>query len=151
MSSTNFPLDDSHTSAIDNLRELVLDRVKVGMQTFVSHQVVDDVRVEILADFLGNQLRAGITTYVLADHLAPATHTATFQRPASTWQHVKASLFPGLWRRLRRPARFVTESIMIDVASWATFPQAEIAYPAELGPVRMLQQLNQLPYFGWGR
>jgi hypothetical protein len=67
---------------IDDFRTLVLERLKVAVRHDIARPVLEQADVRVISDVFSDRLAVQLSSYVLADKLAPATHTVTFQRPA---------------------------------------------------------------------
>lgn len=122
------------------MTEFALDLRKVAAMVESSDVWLHDVRVDQATDFITGKLIHRITGYILADHLASDRQSAFRDFPASWWQHTKAAHFPTVSRWLRRPPRYVRDTVTFTVDTSAVFPQASVPYPLALGPVRIHQQ-----------
>ena len=123
-----------------NLPSITLERLKVASAVSLSPSILHDMELHQAEDYIVGTLVYKLSSYLLADELAPATKDFTYSTWASWWQHAKHVMFPTFSRWLRRPPRQAHHTITVEVRNWATFPQATTVYPKELGPVRIMQQ-----------
>ena len=123
------------------LTRIALERLVVGVQQRIGGAFLrDSLRAESYLDALIDDLAVMLRGYVLADRLEEHTRTVRFEHtvdePASWWQMLKRDHFPG-WLLARFPiqTRALThkETRTVSFAKFATFPEANVTYPKELG------------------
>lgn len=123
---------------VKDFETLTLERLKVAYMQQASSYVVRNADIRVVSDILTDQLVARLESHVMADRLEPSDGAVTFVVWASTWQHVKASLFPTFSRWLRRPPRKRPVRVPITAQNFTTFPTCRTDYPPDLGrPVRL--------------
>lgn len=88
-----------------------------------------------------------LTVYVLADKLPPEqiveTTRVVVRVPASWWDEFKNTYRNRWWLRAlvrRRPVALVdivrVVTVTVDLRRWRAFPEADVPFPREFGPVR---------------
>lgn len=127
---------------------LELEARKVTTGVAVPQGLLDTATFDIHQE-VADGLLISLTDYVLSDHLATDQKVVFSKRPATWWQHTKAVHFPTFSRWLRRPPRYVHEEVVVEVQSFATFPESTISYPKELGADRKVQIVTQRPLLTW--
>ena len=91
---------------------------------------------------------------VLAEKLPPETinesRIAVWNFPRSWWQHFKLEHSESWWLGWlvrRRPVQYAVHdkqvTLTVNLERYRTFPQANIAYPSELGPYVNVAYLNK--------
>jgi hypothetical protein len=103
--------------------------------------MVQGLDFDVFVDMLYGNLVAALYSYVLAEHLADATHTFYFSWPASALQRFKLRHLWLLRWHLLPKVKWANASSTVDVKSWATFPQSTLAAPT-LGPAVYMQQVS---------
>lgn len=124
--------------------EVLLHRMKVGMQTRVGASFLDSMRLEVFHDYL-DDIVLKLRAEVLADKLPPdhVTESRTIKVPRSWWDHWKEehqnSWWAGWFARWRGYRTHVIRlSVSVDLQRFWAYPQANIALPPRMGdPVRM--------------
>lgn len=124
--------------------EVLLHRMKVGMQTTVGATFLESMRMEVLQDFMGDMILK-LRAEVLADKLPPEwVHESKIARvPLSWWDHWKqaheSSWWAGWFARWRgHRTREIELEVRVDLQRFWAYPQANIALPPRMGdPVRM--------------
>jgi hypothetical protein len=147
-------------------RELVLERLKVASVGRISRQLLVEAEIRTVMEMMADQLAVELSAHVLAHSTVRKQHRLVVEYPATAWDHVKATLARWTWqgggvkvhglrtephpapRRLRRlvswwlrrhPVRVTAEAVSVDFSEYATFPEAQIAYPKDLGRVVFAQ------------
>lgn len=139
---------------LDGLRELVLDRVRVGLREEMSAELELRLDVERIADVFGDRLVWRLTTELLEYRLPPATMRRTVFVEGGHWRwltpldHFRARYVGRWWARLLGPARAewidtsTSREVVLDIRQSWTFPEARVVFPAELGTVRFMTWSN---------
>lgn len=133
-------------------REVVLSWRKFVMQNQIP-DCIADADISVVGDHFTEGMIIRARGFVLGEklpsHTETATGYATFEAPATWWQHVKHQHGHRWWLRLlvrRRPARMAVEVRRVDLtATWeqmAAYPWADLttAVPQSFGlgrPVRL--------------
>src|SRR6266567_2486695 len=71
-----------------DLESVALERLQVAAQATLTPQVLADAKLDVIR-YTADQLLMRLESYVLAQHLADHTETATVRVPASWWDHWK--------------------------------------------------------------
>jgi hypothetical protein len=119
------------------------------IEKYENHLLNDWQLVEALPELQGKRLACycapkpchGDLLAWLADHLADASRTFHFSWPASWWQRWKID-HPRCARFLT-PVRYIKAQANVEVASWATYPEATLITP-ELGKPYIIQEVRAL-------
>ena len=119
---------------------LTLEQLQVAARNVLSPSILQSARIDEISEIITGNLVHQLSVYLMADELAPVTKTFSYETFGSWWQHTKAVAFPTFSAWMRRPPRMQRHQVTVNVRNWATFPQATIPYPKELGPVRMYQR-----------
>lgn len=105
---------ENNRLAEDN--QLILSWHKLGAQTLLSREMVEDARFDVRETLTGDLLMQ-LQAYVLGEKLPENTVTATgsvsVEYPASWWQHFKHTYRAHWWIRAlarRRPPRMQTKT-----------------------------------------
>lgn len=118
-----------------------LDLRQVAAQEFITHNVITGLqRVELqrYEEMMLDRIVYRLNAYVMAEHLADAEHTFTFQWLDGAWQRFKAKHLPTFLRwRIVRPLKYHTEAKTVEVRSWATFPESTLRVPDLGAPIYM--------------
>ena len=97
------------------------------------------------AHYQADRMLCRLTADVLTEKLPPETinesRIAVWNFPRSSWQHFKLEHSESWWLGWlvrRRPVQYAVHdkqvTLTVDLERYRTFPQANIAYPPELGP-----------------
>ena len=119
---------------------ITLEKLKIASAFALSPSVIHQMELHRAEDFITENLVYRLSSYLLADELAPVAKDFTYETWASWWQHTKHALFPTFSAWARRPPKMARHTVTVEVRNWATFPQATVVYPNDLGPVRIMQQ-----------
>lgn len=101
--------------------------------TFVNKGLLHDAKLERtdIARMTANQLAWRLEKLIYAYPLG----RMVVEYPATPWQHFRDTYFPrfaaGRWFLKRKPVR----TTAVVKSAFASFPEAHIAWPPELGPV----------------
>lgn len=113
---------------------VALERLRVGLDTYVTRHAV----LEVNEDALFDQIRIGLRSEVLAQRLdcRKAERVVSFEEPASAWQMFKRNHAESWWLGWlvrRRPVRNVThrKAVSLEVEAFAAYPDARIALPPD--------------------
>lgn len=117
---------------------LELDAVKVATRVPVPRALLAQSAFNVYEE-VADHLLMELSTYVLQDHLATDQKVVFSMQPESWWQHTKAVHFPTFSRWLRRPPRYTREEVLVEVKSFASFPEQTMHYPESLGKMRRVQ------------
>lgn len=133
--------------------DLLLERLRHVASVHLSSAVVESLELrqieEMLYDRLVMQLRAEILGHRLVQEEAEEHLRLVVTAPATWWDSLKRDVLPrlgraGRWYLRRHPVRItasvVRESMRVRFAEWATFPEASIVYPKQLGRVHVMQE-----------
>ncbi len=86
-----------------------------------------------------DELLVSLETYLLSEKLAEDSRTFHYSWPASAWQRWKLT-HPRVGRYL--PAvRYIKAQASVEVASWATYPEATLITP-DLGRPVIMQEVH---------
>lgn len=120
------------------IQQIVLERLKVGLQHRVGRHMLESMRPEFVVDHLSGDLTARLEAYVLAEKLPPVELTGreflTFMSPASPFQHWKRKHEAAWWlawfvRRwpVREDATTRTVTMTVDLTRYRSYPEADYA------------------------
>lgn len=146
------------------VKEIVLQRMEVGLSAALDPAVLHGAVLDVVAQHMYGTLTYRLRGYLLAEKYADDTYTATEVVPA-TWRDARRQerldavrQWPTLgwrrrvrlgwaclrwWRDLRRPVATRDVTLTVQVETYKTHPEAHIALPEDLGPVRILQQVRE--------
>lgn len=125
----------------DISREQIVLAWETWVETrIVSNEMLNDVGLTVLPDFVFPQMMLRLEKRILTQTLEDDTHTIRLAVPATWWDHWKQDhgrkwLGPLFMRRW--PPRMIDRVGTVDVTHLLTFPE-QTAYPVNLGkPVRV--------------
>lgn len=125
--------------------EIVLERMKVTAQAALGSSMVDSMELR-RSDHLGYMMDQ-LVFQLRAEVLSRPLGRIVYSFPATPWDHWKQKWLPrlgsvGRWYLSRHPVR---ESAKAFSAA-AIFPEANVAYPRELGHIKFTLQ-PELPHY----
>ncbi len=142
------------------IKEYVLEKMAMYAGTRISREVLVQSRIEVMDDFLTGTLAIKLAAYIMAEELEAVTETYGGQTatklgfyPASWWDAFKhkhfhgwlRKRFPTHWKKVKVTAR--TPTRQITLRRLATYPQANIAWPA-LGAATIKFQAVDREHYG---
>lgn len=129
---------EAESGTIPTGDELVLEKQIAAAITVVNREWLHDAKLERAehVNFITGQLAFRLEKLIWANPLG----RLEVSYPASPWEHFRSVYFPrtrlGRWFLQRKPVRETT----VIKSAYATFPEAHIAYPKELGrPVMVIR------------
>ena len=136
------------------------DQIALQWQRFASKQIVPKealfrcAHLDSFYDSILQELVLSLSSYALADKLAPKEYTVThsFSKPSSSWQHFKLNHEDSWWMRRfarRWPPRLIgeTKSTTIQIDTMVAFPHSGY-YPENLGKPVIIQTVNHFDLGG---
>jgi hypothetical protein len=124
------------------LERVVLNRIKVAAQAAVTRRVLEDADLQMVGDHLTDTLLVKLTSFVLAEHLASHTETATVRWPATSydaWVYEHPRAYSWISRYIWRlpPARQASRTLVTTWTEQAAYPYAQLRVPPDpkMGPV----------------
>jgi hypothetical protein len=112
---------------------LMLEWQRVASSHAIGAATLREAELHQFFDVVTDSLVHGLTTFVLTEQLPPKEVTKEVEVPETWWQHTKLVHFPTFSRWLRRPPRFRTITMHVEVEGMLTFPHSNLVYPKKLG------------------
>lgn len=140
-------MPEEHTLVLERLRHVASTALSPALvATLETHTFEHTFRDQLIM-----QLRAEVLGHRLVNEEASGALRVIVTYPASGWDAFKRDAAPrlgrlGRWWLRRHPvrltARVVREAWGVTFREWATFPEASIVYPRELGAVHVRQSAS---------
>jgi hypothetical protein len=116
---------------------VMFDHLKVAASRRLSPSLAQHLSFDIVPT-IGDELLYELSTAVMAEKLAEDSRTFNFAWPRSRWQRYKER-HPWIMKRLG--CKYFRATAMVEVASWATFPESTIVVP-DMGKPVIVQQVS---------
>ena len=135
------------------VQEIVLERVKLGLEHRVGATVLESMRPEVIIDQLSGEMVYRLRAHVLAEKLPPVEvsdqKSVTFESPASPFQHWKQkhartwwlAWFVGRWP-VRQEATTKTVRMTVNLTKYRSYPEANYAIPDGFGAPVLIHTLS---------
>jgi hypothetical protein len=123
------------------VKDIVLERLKVGIAQQISPALAANLTVEQQVDFMRN-LVFRMQSEFLGDKLAEDAYEQSIEVPATAWDHVKQDWLPTFTRWFRWKVRTRRAVATFRVRDYHAFPESTMVYPRELGQHVKLQMVD---------
>lgn len=141
----------------EDVQEILLERVPVGLSDAVGTHVLDSVRTEAELERHFDRMALRLRAELLVEKLPTERiiRSATKRIPASPWQAWKEAHQHARWYpyRLLRPVRYQVYGleVTVDVGRYRAFPKADVVYPESLGqPLRFVMPTTSIREYAEG-
>ncbi len=88
-----------------NLGTLTLEKLKIRARAHISNTVLEDMKIEMLSDFLADSFVANLRAFVWSNQITHEIRETAI--PATWWDAFKEAYFPN-WLEQRFPIRTTT-------------------------------------------
>jgi hypothetical protein len=118
-----------------NIERVVLQRVKVGLMSRISPEVLDQMTCKVEYDYLTDHIEVAFLTYLYAgrEHVQSRTHVYV---PKTWWEHLKQRWFP---KRLLKRWPVKEEPISVVTLHQHVCPHLQIPMCGERSHIDFLE------------
>lgn len=111
----------AYNAKIEQIKTLTLEKIKFGMNLPLSSEMIQDANIEVISDFLSEQIIASFRTRILGQK-NNVIYDINIEVPLNWFEAFKQSILPKWWlNKYPVKTRDITEQI--EVKASALFPE----------------------------
>ena len=109
-------------------KELVLEKVKFGLNEYISKSQMEDIRIEKIEDLITDNIIYKIRGYLMGEKLREEKRNWKIKYPSYWWQMFKEQHFPK-WLINKFPIKYIIKRRNVTFEIYELYPQFPIVRP----------------------
>ncbi len=117
---------------IIDLKEIILEKVKVGTRQYISDLMREELKLEFIEDIITQTTIASFRTWCWSEKIEERSHDVHFRYPKTWWQMFKFQYFPKRFLK-KYPVQFENVKKRVTFSKTAAYPQLPIYLKGKTG------------------